>query len=277
MSAGGRWPAVVVTAVIVALAACGESSGPGGEPGDDSIRVGVDVDQPGLAVKDGESYRGFDVEVARYVAHELGFSRDQIMFVAAPADQREGMVQGDQVKMVVASYPIPAKAPPSVTFAGPYFVAGQDLLVRADDPSITGPGSLNGKRLCSVKGSGSALLVREYSSAVRLQPHDSYGACVEALSSGSVDAVSTDNLLLAGYAAEPRFQGKLKVFGRPFSTVAYGIALKKGDLATCAKVSTALDKMAQDGSWQRELDRAVGSSGFRPDSKTNPPKPAPCA
>lgn len=276
MSPGRRWSAAVVAATLVVSAACAQRSGPGGQPGDDWIRIGIDSEQPGLAVKDGEAYRGFDVEVARYVAHELGFSQNQITFVTAPADQREALLQGNQVKLVVAPSPMRAQAS-SVTFAGPYFVAGQDLLVRADNASITGPGSLNGRWLCSVPGSKAELLVKQYSSAVRLRVHDSNAACAEALSAGTVDAVTADNLLLAGYAAEPRYQGRLKLLGRPFSTVAYGITLQEADLDTCAKVSAALDKMVLDGSWQRELDQAFGSLGFRPDSKTNPPKPAPCA
>ncbi|HWI00537.1 MAG TPA: transporter substrate-binding domain-containing protein, partial [Propionibacteriaceae bacterium] len=164
-----------------------------------------------------------------------------------------------------------------VSFGGPYFIAGQDLLVAADNTDITGPDSMNGKTLCSVTGSTPAEKIKkEYATTVKLFEQDTYSKCVEALVGGTVDAVTTDNVILAGFAAQPQYAGKLKVIGKPFSTEKYGVGLKKGDTELCGKVNAALEKMVSDGSWQKAIDANVGPSGFKVDTTTNPPKPEPC-
>ena len=131
-----------------------------------------------------------------------------------------------------------------MSFAGPYFIAGQDRS-RADNTDITGPDAMNGKTLCSVTGSTPAEKIKkEYATTVKLFEQDTYSKCVEALVGGTVDAVTTDNVILAGFAAQPQYAGKLKVVGKPFSTERYGVGLKKGDTELCNKVNAALEKMS---------------------------------
>jgi glutamate transport system substrate-binding protein len=89
--------------------------------------------------------------------------------------------------------------------------------------------------------------------------------------------VTTDNVILAGFAAQPQYAGKLKVVGKPFSEERYGVGLKKGDTELCGKVNAAIEKMVADGSWQKAIDANVGPSGFKVDTSTNPPKPDPCS
>ena len=143
------------------MAACGggESDAGGETGGGDSVVVGVKFDQPGLGLKEGSDNTGFDVEVARYVAKELGYTN--VEFKESPSAQRETLLQSDQVKMIFATYSITDDRKQKVSFGGPYFIAGQDLLVRADNTDITGPDSLNGKKLCSVTGSTSAEKIKE--------------------------------------------------------------------------------------------------------------------
>ena len=105
--------------------------------------------------------------------------------------------------MIFATYSITDTRKEKVTFAGPYLVAGQDLLVKADNTDITGPETLDGKKLCSVTGSTSAQKVKDkFATDVQLQEYDTYSECVEALSRGAIDAVTTDNIILAGFAAQ---------------------------------------------------------------------------
>jgi glutamate transport system substrate-binding protein len=267
-------------ALALPLAACGGTSGGsssgGGEPGSGgSVVVGIKFDQPGLGLKEGNNYTGFDVEVARYVAKELGYT--DVQFKEAPSAQRETLIQSGQVKMIFATYSITDDRKQKVSFAGPYFIAGQDLLVKADNTDITGPDSLNGKKLCSVTGSTSAKKVKDtFANEVQLQEYDTYSKCVEALNNGAIDAVTTDNVILAGFAAQPQYQGKLKVVGKPFSTEKYGVGIMKGDTELCSKIDAALEKMVSDGSWEKALNDTVGASGFKYDTSTNPPKPEPC-
>ncbi|WP_454226271.1 glutamate ABC transporter substrate-binding protein [Propioniciclava flava] len=268
------WAAASAALVLLAgLTAC--SSTPGASDSS-KITIGIKFDQPGLGLKVGEAYQGFDVEVAKYIAKDLGYT--QVDFKEAPSAQRETLLESEQVKMVVATYSITDARKQRVSFAGPYFVAGQDLLVRADNTDITGPESLNGKKLCSVTGSTSAQKVKDqFAGQVQLQELDTYSKCVEALSTGSIDAVTTDNVILAGFASQPQYVGKLKVVGKPFTQERYGIGIKKGDTELCTKINGALSKMVQDGSWQKALDSTVGASGFTPDAAVNPPKADACS
>jgi glutamate transport system substrate-binding protein len=259
-------------ALALTMAACG-----GAGSGGDTISIGVKEDQPGVGLREGNTRSGFDVETAKYVAKELGYAADKINFVAAPSAQRENLISSGQVRLIFASYSITDDRKKTVSFAGPYFIAGQDLLVRADNVDITGPDSLNGKKLCSVTGSTSAKKIKDsYASTVQLAERDGYSACVEALTSGAVDAVTTDNVILAGYAAQQQYAGKLKLVGKPFSEERYGVGLKKGDTELCGKVNSALEKMISDGTWQKNLDATVGPSGFKVDTTKNPPKADPC-
>jgi glutamate transport system substrate-binding protein len=277
--------AAAASGLALALASCasaenaqpgGGASGASGAGGGGPVTIGIKFDQPGLGQQVGSDYQGFDVSVARYVAKELGYT--DVTFKEAPSAQRETLLQSGQVKMIFATYSITDDRKQKVSFAGPYFVAGQDLLVKNDNTSITGPDSLNGKKLCSVTGSTSAKKIKDnYAAGVQLQEYDTYSKCVEALNSGRIDAVTTDNVILAGFAAQPQYQGKLKVVGKPFSEENYGVGLMKGDTATCTKVNEAITKMIGDGSWQKALDDTVGASGFKPDDSLNPPKPAACS
>ena len=108
-------------------------------PSGDTLTVGIKYDQPGLGQKVGEDYKGFDVDVAQYVAKELGFEGDKVIFKETPSAQRETAIQGGQVGLIFATYSITDARKEKVSFAGPYFVAGQDLLIKADNSDITGP------------------------------------------------------------------------------------------------------------------------------------------
>jgi glutamate transport system substrate-binding protein len=265
------------SAVALTMASCGGGGGAGSTTGD-TINIGIKYDQPGLGQKVGEDYKGLDVDVARYVAKELGFEGDKVILKETPSAQRETALQGGQVALIFATYSITDERKQKVSFAGPYFIAGQDLLVRADNTDITGPDAMNGKTLCSVTGSTPAAKIKkEYATTVKLFEQDTYSKCVEALVGGTVDAVTTDNVILAGFAAQPQYAGKLKVVGKPFSTERYGVGLKKGDTELCNKVNTALEKMVSDGSWKKAIEANVGPSGFKVDTSTNPPKPDACA
>ena len=264
-------------AMVIPLVACGGTSDSGStESGGGKVVIGIKFDQPGLGLKEGDNYTGFDVEVAKYVAKDLGYT--DVQFMESPSAQRETLLQSGQVKMIFATYSITDDRKQKVSFGGPYFIAGQDLLVRNDNTDITGPDSLNGKKLCAVTGSTSAKKIKDnYSSGVQLQEFDTYSKCVEALNSGQIDAVTTDNVILAGFAAQSQYQGKLKVVGKPFSEERYGVGIAKGDTELCGKINTAIEKMESDGSWQKALDATVGASGFKPDPATNPPKPDACS
>ncbi|GAA1971130.1 glutamate ABC transporter substrate-binding protein [Terrabacter lapilli] len=273
-----RLGAVAAAATLaLTLAACGSGDKAGSSSsGGKGLKIGIKYDQPGLGLKKGSDFTGMDVDVAKYVAKSLGTSEGDITWVQAPSAQRETLISTGQVDMVVATYSITDKRKEKVSFAGPYFIAGQDLLVRSDDNSITGPDTLAGKKLCSVTGSTSAQKVKEKVPGVNLQEFGTYSECVAALASGAIDALTTDDTILAGYAAQDQYKGKLKVVGKPFSTEKYGIGIKKGDTALCQKITDAIKKMVSDGSWQKAVDNNLGPAGYKPGTG-NPPTPDACS
>ena len=252
-------------AVAVVATACGgdETRSVSQSAENGTLTVGIKFDQPGLGLRNPDgSFSGFDVEVAKYVAGQLGVSEENIEFKEAPSAQRETLIQNGEVDYIVATYSITDSRKEKVDFAGPYFIAGQSLLVRADDTESTGPDSLNGgKRLCSVAGSTPAQNVKDnYAQDVQLQEFDTYSLCVEALRNGAVDAVTTDDIILAGYAAQS--PGDFKVVGEPFTTERYGIGLAKGDDESRNAINDAIEEMIASGAWEAAFQETVGASGY---------------
>jgi glutamate transport system substrate-binding protein len=260
--------AVLAAALPLTVTACGGGGGGGGEKGN-FIVVGTKFDQPGLGLRNPDgSMSGFDVDVAKFVAKELGYTEDQIEWKESPSGQRENLIANDQVSYIVATYSITDARKEKVDFAGPYLITGQSLLVRADTTDITGAESLaNNKKLCSVSGSTPAQRIKDKYPGVQLQQYDTYSACVEALKNGAIDAVTTDEVILAGYAAQS--PGVFKVVGKPFSEEKYGIGLKKGDTDMRTKINDALAKMEKDGAWKAAFEKNLGPAGI----PTPPPPP----
>ena len=263
----------LAAAAGLALTSCGGGGGGGGDTsssdgGGDKVRIGIKFDQPGLGFKDGDTYKGFDVDVAKYVANELGYS--DVEWVSAPSANRETLLETNQVDMIFATYTINDSRKERVAFAGPYFVAGQDLLVRTDDTSITGKESLNGKNLCSVTGSTSAENVKKDIAGVNLVEQQGYADCLGLLETGGVDAITTDDIILAGLAATEANKGKFKVVGAPFSEEPYGVGLNKEN-DKCEDINTAIKKMIDEGEWEKALNANTEGTGYKPNAELNPP------
>jgi glutamate transport system substrate-binding protein len=271
--------AVLAGLTVAALAACGSggagpnanpSTVPGATPGG-RLTIGIPFDEPGVGLKDGTSYRGFDVETATYVAKALGVPEANITWKAATGSDREKMLASGEVDLVFSTYSITDARKQLVDFAGPYFTAHQDLLVRRNDEDITGPETLNNKDLCVVTGTTSAdNILRRYEGRVRLKQLPRWSDCVQQLADSQVDAVTTDDLILAGYAAEPQYKGVLRLVGKGFSDENYGVGLKKGNTALRDKVNAALKQYVADGSWRRALDITVAPSGYQLPDPPNP-------
>lgn len=277
-----RYAAAAMAAVAaLTLSACGGgdegSDDAASDAGSDSIRIGIKFDQPGLGFDEGGEYSGFDVDVAKYVATELGYSEDQIEWVEAPSANRENLLSTEEVDMIFATYSITDERKETVDFAGPYFVAGQDLLVRADDEEITGPEALAGKNLCSVAGSTSAARINEeFGADANLVEQPGYAECVSLMGGGQIDAVTTDDIILAGLASQEANAGQFKVVGNPFSEENYGVGLTKGsDL--CEDINAAIVKMIDEGAWEEAITANTEGADYAFNEELNPPEPDACA
>ncbi|MFD9330975.1 glutamate ABC transporter substrate-binding protein [Streptomyces sp. NPDC060065] len=256
-----------VLALALSATACGsddKDDAGSGSSGGGTIKVGIKYDQPGLGLKEPDgSFSGFDVDVATYVAKELGYDADKIEFVETKSADRENAIARGDVKFIAATYSINDERKEKVNFAGPYLLAHQDLLLKSDS-DITEGTDLNGKKLCSVTGSTSAQNVtEEIAPKAQLKEYGGYSECIAALQSGAVDAVTTDDSILAGFAAQDKYKGQFKLAGLKLSNENYGIGVKKGDTATTDKINAALTKMVSDGSWQEAVDANFGPANYK--------------
>jgi glutamate transport system substrate-binding protein len=258
-----------VLALALAATACGsddkdDTSSGSTSGGGDKIKIGIKYDQPGLGLKEPDgSFSGFDVDVATYVAKELGYEPNQITFVETKSADRENALSRGDVKFIAATYSINDKRAALVDFAGPYLLAHQDLLVKKDSKIAKGA-DLNGKNLCSVAGSTSAQNVTDkIAPDANLRENSGYSECIAALQSGAVDALTTDDSILAGFAAQDKYKGQFKLVGEKLSNENYGIGVKKGDKATLDKINAALEKMVSDGAWDTAVKENFGPAEYK--------------
>ncbi len=284
-------PALALLAVLPALAglsACGKEGTPppkGPQPGAlpsyevrtaapitgsptlDAARarghlvVGAKEDQPYLGQKNpatGE-YSGFDIEIARMVGAYLGFGPDRIEFRTIASANRETALQNGQVDYYVGTYTINENRKKLVGFAGPYFIAGQALMVRKNETKINGPQDLAGRKVCSAAGSTPYQRIQANYPKAELVGYDTYSACVDNLISNQVDAVTTDNAILQGYVA--KVPDELKMVGEPFSTEPYGIGVPKNDTVLRMAINDALQLNMDNGNWKKAYDATLGLSG----------------
>jgi glutamate transport system substrate-binding protein len=225
--------------------------------------VGVKADQPNLGYKDANGKRcGFDIEIARMVSAQLGLDPDKIEYQEIPSANRETAIQGGQIDYYVGTYSITDKRKKLVSFAGPYFIAGQDLLVRKADTSMdAGETALKGKKVCSATGSTPIQNVKDkqLTEASNISEFKTYSECVSQLLDNKTDAVTTDDAILKGYAANA--PDELRVVGKPFSTEKYGIGLPLTDKALRDKVNAGLETSFTDGTWKALYDETLGKSG----------------
>jgi len=254
--------AAAVAALALTLTACGDDGGdapevevaenPEFEAGTTmadlaeagTIRVGTKFDQPGFGLLGlSDAPEGFDVEVAKIIAAELGIAPEDIEYSQASSDIREQVIEDDTVDMVVATYTINDERAERITFAGPYYTAGQQLMVAADNDAITGPEDLDDPsiQVCSVTGSTPAEQIKEYlAEESQLVLFDVYEKCAASLSNGQVDVVTTDNVILLGFVAES--DGEFKLVGEQFTEEPYGIGISKGDVAFCEFINETLQE-----------------------------------
>lgn len=227
------------------------------------LLVGIDFAKPGLSQRTGSGrFAGFEVDVARYVARELGVDERAVQFVEVPRADRETVLRQRKVDLVVDGFAITPARGEQVDFAGPYFVAGQTLLTRKGDTDIVGPESLDHSdwKLCSVAGTTAAdEIKRRFAPSVVVREYASEQRCIRALDNRDVDAVTADDVVLAGYVAQQ--PDKYRLAGQQFSAEQYGIGLRQDDPRQPA-VTAALRKLVADGTWQRIVTQDLGPSHY---------------
>ena len=232
------------------------------------VKIGTKFDQPLFGLKGvSGKVEGFDVEIAKIIASELGIPESGVEFVESISKNREDFIINGTVDFVVATYTINDTRKEKVAFAGPYYVAGQDIMVKKDNTTITGKDSLAGKKVCSVTGSTPAERVKTEVPTAKLTLFGTYQECVEAMKNGQVEATTTDNVILLGLIEKD--PDLFKLVGQPFSTEPYGIGVKKDDTAFRNFINDTLEKIYNDGRYKTAYEKTVG--------KVQPTMPTPPA
>jgi glutamate transport system substrate-binding protein len=221
-----------------------------------TITIGTKYDQPlfGQVGPEGDPV-GFDVEIGKLIAAKLGIAADDIVWKETQSKNREPYLQSGEVDLVIATYTINDTRKEVVSFAGPYYEAGQDILVLDGNPEgIEGPEDLEGKNVCTVTGSTSEVNILEYGAVVL--PAGGYADCLEPLRTGAVVAVTTDNVILAGLADQN--EGEFEVVNNPFTQEPYGIGLALEDDEFRGWINDVLEESYDDGSWEAAWEATAG-------------------
>ncbi|MFI6876552.1 glutamate ABC transporter substrate-binding protein [Streptomyces sp. NPDC050400] len=223
--------------------------------------VGAKEDQPYLGEKNPANgvYSGFDIEIARMISASLGLDPKKIAFKTIASANRETALQNGQIDYYVGTYTINDNRKKLVGFAGPYFMAGQSLLVRKDEEDINGPQDLAGRRVCSAAGSTPYQRIQADYPKAELVAYDTYSICVDNLLTFQVDAVTTDDAILLGFAAKA--PDELKLAGKPFSEEPYGIGVPRKDNALRFAMNDALEARQKNGDWKKAFEATLGLSG----------------
>lgn len=230
------------------------------------LTVGIKFDQPMFGYKDPSSGRitGFDAEMARLLAKELTGSERNIRFVETVSRERENFIEQGVVDLVIATYSITDTRARRVSFTDPYYIAGQDLLVRVGDATINGVSDLDRKTVCTATGSTSIERLRQTVPSADLEIVDAYSNCVPALVAGRVDALTTDDTILLGLLAEHR--DTLRLVGKPFGREPYGMGVPKQDTAFRDYLNGLIGRWLRGGEWDRAYMATIGISGATSES-----------
>ncbi|WP_131741145.1 transporter substrate-binding domain-containing protein [Actinomadura roseirufa] len=224
----------------------------------DTIVTGVRTDLPGLGFRrpDG-TFEGFDIDVARYIAHSLG---KKIRFVPALSGDRIGLITNGQADMVLATLSVTPERKTEIGFAGPYYASYQDILVRSAERART-VRDLKGRRFCGVKGSDPVkrmLAVHGMTATVTEVPD--YGRCMQLIRAGTVDAITTNDVILAGLIRQAG--GGFRLVNTRISEQNTGIGIRRGDLDGCEALNRAITRMYQDGTAARLVGKWFKGTGL---------------
>lgn len=274
--------AVIALALVAALAACGDAGNDDEDGGADvevqedaadefddgtrmkeladagSIIIGVKYDQPGIGFKGATDDMpvGFDPEIGKILAADLGIAPEDIEWKETISDNREPFLTSGEVDLVIASYSITDERRQEVGQAGPYYVTGQQLLVAADS-DIDSLDDVKGTEVCSVTGSTS--LENIEAEGAKPRGFDTYSECVDQVLNGTVDAMTTDGAILLGYAAQNPDQ--LKVVVEPFSEERYGVGYSLDHPEMCEWITETIEDAQEDGAWADAFEATLGQSG----------------
>jgi glutamate transport system substrate-binding protein len=268
--------AMALALAALAVAGCGDDDdddGGGGDGGDQGaearqfpadstmgriqergeITIGVKYDVPPFGFRNPQTdeVEGFDVDMGRIVAEELGV---EPRFVEAISDNRIPFLQRGTVDLILSTMTINQERDQEIDFSSPYYIARGRILV-PQDSDIRGLEDLAGNRVCTALGSTYEETIREDAPDAELRLVDTYSECLELLQNGAIDAISTDDVILTGMIIQ---DDTLQMVGDELTIEPYGAGIEDGDREFQRFVSNTLEAAQDDGRWQELYQEWVG-------------------
>jgi glutamate transport system substrate-binding protein len=220
------------------------------------IVIGVKFDVPPFGFKNPESgeVEGFDVDLGKAVADALGVTPK---FIEAISDNRIPFLQKGTADLILSTMTINEERVGQIAFSDPYFIAKGRILVKADNDEITGVDTLAGNTVCTALGSTYEATIKAQAPDAELKLVDSYSECLELLQNGTVDAVSTDDVILTGMIIQTGGD-ELKLVGDELTQEPYGAGIKKGEQEVVDFVNGVFTDYKKDGRWAATYEKWVG-------------------
>jgi ABC-type amino acid transport substrate-binding protein len=217
------------------------------------ITIGVKYDVPpfGFLNPRTDEVEGFDVDMGRFIAEELGV---EPRFIEAISDNRIPFLERGTVDLILSTMTINAERDREIDFSEPYYIAeGRILVPKGSD--IKGLQDLNGKSVCTALGSTYEETIRERAPDADLRLVDTYSECLELLQNGAIDAISTDDVILTGMIIQ---DDSLQMVGDRLTVEPYGVGIQEGDKQMKRFVDGVLRQVEQDGRWEETYQKWVG-------------------
>ncbi|HEV2777542.1 MAG TPA: glutamate ABC transporter substrate-binding protein [Solirubrobacteraceae bacterium] len=218
------------------------------------IKIGVKYDVPPFGFKNPETnaIEGFDIDIGKAIATELGVKPT---FIEAISDNRIPFLKDGTADLILSTMTINAERDEEIDFSEPYFIARGRILVKKDNNEIKDVKDLAGKEVCTVLGSTYEETLKKQAPTAKRRLVDTYSECLELIQNGAVDAESTDDVILTGHIIQ---DDELKLVGKPLTTEPYGAGLKEGDTAFKEFVDETIQKFKDDGRWKQTYDKWIG-------------------
>ncbi len=223
--------------------------------------VGILEDTAPFAFRDANLQpQGFDIDIARDISAAIFGDRERVVFRPTPEVDRLEPLRSDEVDIVVAAVTITCQRRQQVDFSTPYYEAGQRILVNRGS-GIRDLADLRGKSVCAARGSTSLTTILAAPSKPLAVGTPTETDCLMMLQLGEVDAVSTDDTLLAGMAAQDR---QTEVVGPRLTSEPYAIAINNDSPDLVRFINAVQQRRVQDGRWEASYQRWLRKLGPPP-------------
>lgn len=223
--------------------------------------VGTAYDTPLFSVKNpttGE-IEGFDAAFSRLVAEKLTGSADNIEWVETASENRMPFLENGKVDIVIKTFTITAERDERIDFAGPYYLVGQDMMVRADYTKVTKVEDLNDPsiKVCDGVGTVTSENIRKSAPDANITEVEDTNLCVEGVKDGRFDVYVDDDAYMGGVVALT--PDEIKLVGAPFTKEGLGWGIANNDPVFQAWLNELLQTAIDDGTWVKFYDASIGS------------------